>query len=57
MSASETLTSLSTLFTEILGDVPPEFEGLLYLFFVLFLFYVMDAFFRLLFSLFRGGRL
>ena len=57
MPASETLTTLTTLFTEVLGDIPPEFDGILYLFFVMFLFYVMDTFFRILFGIFRGGRL
>ena len=42
------ITALTDVFETFLGSVPPEFEGLLYLFFVIFLFYVTDQLFLLL---------
>ena len=53
LSSNEVITTLQTLFETFLGEIPPEFEGLLYLFFVMFLFYVVDMFFHLLFNLFK----
>ena len=46
---TETLTNL---FVSLLGEVPPEFEGLIYVFMVFVLLYVIDAFFVLLSTIF-----
>lgn len=53
MPEAETLTTLTTLFTDLLGDIPPEFESLVYVFFVFILIYILDMFFHLLFSIFK----
>ena len=53
LAENEVITTLQDLFSSLLGSVPPEFEGLLYLFFVMFLFYVTDLFFNLLRSVFE----
>ena len=50
------ITALTELFETFLGVVPPEFEGLLYLFFVMFLFYVTDQLFLLLKTVFGSVR-
>ena len=38
--------------TEIVGEVPPEFEGLIYVFGVFIVLYIIDQFFTLLSTLF-----
>lgn len=45
-------TSLIELFTSILGEIPPEFDGLVYVFFVFVILYVIDQFFTLLSTVF-----
>ena len=49
---TQALITLQELFTSALGDVPPEMESLVYVFFVLFLFFLTDMLFQLLRSLF-----
>lgn len=57
MQTAQALTTLTDFFTNLLGSVPPEFEGMFYLFCVMFLFYVTDLFFHLLRSVFEIARL
>lgn len=46
---SETLIGF---FTSVIGEVPPEFEGLIYVFGLFVVLYIIDQFFTLLSSLF-----
>lgn len=46
---SETLINM---FTSLLGEIPPEFEGLIYVFAVFVLLYCIDQFFVLLSTIF-----
>lgn len=52
----DVITTLSALFSGLLGDIPPEFESLIYLFFIMFLFYLVDCLFILLKSVFEVHR-
>lgn len=45
-------TTLISFFTDLLGEVPPEFEGLIYVFALFVLLYVIDQFFTLLSTIF-----
>lgn len=45
-------TALIDFFTSILGEIPPEFEGLIYVFGVFVILYVIDGFFMLLAGIF-----
>lgn len=44
--------TLIGFFTDLLGEVPPEFEGLIYVFALFVLLYVIDQFFTLLSTIF-----
>lgn len=48
----ETLTTLTTLFTDALGDIPPEFEGLVYIFSLFVLLFVIREFLHLIAAIF-----
>ena len=45
-------TTLISFFTDLLGEIPPEFEGLIYVFALFVLLYVIDQFFILLSTIF-----
>lgn len=49
---SETLISLTSLFNDVLGEIPPEFEGLVYIFSLLVLLFVIKQFFGFFGSIF-----
>lgn len=51
--ASETSALVMDFFTNFIGDVPPELEGLVYVIACIFLFYAVDAFFILFRSIFE----
>lgn len=44
--------TIITFFTNIIGEIPPEFEGLIYVFAIFVLLFVIDSFFILLSALF-----
>lgn len=44
--------TLITLFTNLVGEVPPEFEGLIYVFGIFIVLYCIDQFFVLLSTIF-----
>lgn len=45
-------TTLIQLFTSFVGEIPPELESLVYIFMILVLLFVIDAFFMVLSSVF-----
>lgn len=45
-------TTLITFFTDLIGEIPPEFEGLVYVFGIFVVLYVIDQFFTLLATVF-----
>lgn len=45
-------TTLIEFITSLLGEVPPEFEGLIYVFELFVLLFVLDSFFSLLTGVF-----
>lgn len=53
---ADLIVTLTDFFETLLGTVPPEFSGFVYLFFVMFLFYIVDQFFMLLKSIFGVTR-
>lgn len=53
---SEVAVTLQSLFVGLLGEIPPELYGLIYVFFLMFLFYVVDCFFLFLKTVFEVHR-
>lgn len=49
---SQTLVTLYDFITSLVGEVPAELEGLVYVILVLVFFYILYLFFQLLFILF-----
>lgn len=56
METSEVITTLETLFTSLLGDIPPELSSMAYIFYMLVLLFVLACFFGLLQKLFEVAR-
>lgn len=48
----EVITNLTTLFTTLIGECPPELEGLFYIIMVITLLFVVYMFFNMLWVLF-----
>lgn len=46
------ITSLTEFFTTLIGDIPPEMEGLFYIICVIVLLFIINMFFNLLFVVF-----
>lgn len=46
------ITSLTEFFTTLIGEVPPELEGLFYILCVIVLLFIINMFFNLLFVVF-----
>lgn len=44
--------TLISFFNDLVGEIPPEFEGLIYVFAIFVLLFVIDQFFTLLATLF-----
>lgn len=45
-------TTLISFFQTIIGEIPPEFESIIYVFGIFVLLYIIDSFFMVLSSLF-----
>lgn len=47
------ITSLTEFFNTIVGDIPPELDGLFYIICIIVLLFVIDLFFMFLWSIFE----
>lgn len=50
------IQALTEFITTLVGEIPPELEGLFYIICVIVLLYVIDLFFMLLSSIFEVGK-